>query len=271
MLELETTVCTTYRVQKQTHRTFLDVSEDLLENVVEGRTRREEATTPRVRAERPECPGVHVVAENRGPSVAPVPGSSSSPGTIAVRLDSLCPKEQHRHRRDMNAGVHHAVAAGIGVGAGVVVGNAGVVAFVVCGGEGRQQSGYPPSKYSYWTGVHQNKTRVEPGALPRVGRQRTNDPCFPPETCFYIFPDTRNAESRYWLAGIPLSPHEARSTKHNTRIADETEHVYRGYCRDTRSPRSHETNVGYEVHPSKAVRWKRELEDREREPGAKAT
>lgn len=111
-----------------------------MENVKEGRTRCEEAATSRVRIERPECPGVHVVAENRWPSVAPVPGSSSMPGAIAVRLDSLRPKEKHRHGRDMNAGVHHAVAAAgvIGVGAGVGVSNAGAVAFVVCGGEGRQ-------------------------------------------------------------------------------------------------------------------------------------
>lgn len=112
---------------KQTRRTFLDVSEDLLEDVKEGCARREDATTSRVRIERPERPpGVHVVAENRRPSVAPVPACcSSSPRAIAVRpvrLRSLCRKEQHRHCRDMNARAHHDVAVAVAAGSGVVVG-----------------------------------------------------------------------------------------------------------------------------------------------------
>lgn len=142
--------------------------------------------------------------------------------------------------------------------------------FLWCVGERvDKQSGYPPSKH--WTGVQQSKTRVEPGALPRVGRPRPDDPGFPLQTCFYIFRDTGNAESCYWLAGIPLSPHEARSTSTTPAIPDDKEHVYRRYRRYTRPPLSHGTHVGHGGRASKTTRWKPELEDREREPGGKAT
>ena len=160
-----------------------------MENVEEGRARREDATASRVRIERPERPGVHVVAENRGPSVVPVPGSSSSPGAIAVRLDSLCPKEQHR--RDINAGVHDAVATGagaridVGAGAGVGdagVGDAGVVIVVVCGvDEGTRVD---------IRRVHQNKTREF--HVSAVGSQMP--PVSRPKHAFIFFctPETRS-------------------------------------------------------------------------------